>query len=177
MTKMIITIEKGLIYNVISTEPIEMTILDFDNKQNGEELDFDTREQDVLLSKKEFDLHKDQLEGISNVCKKLDQKLFTYATYKFYDGKGRRLSIFCDEGQITVIPCSRNDVFNKKIAKELYSQGISGNIYNVQCANQNEFIDWCRKHYKQIKNIYIPVDMTGKTVYNTILFDENEIDD
>ena len=51
-------------------------------------------------------------------------------TYKFYDVKGRRLSIFGVENAtgdkliITYFPCSKDEQFSKKDANEAYETGI-----------------------------------------------------
>ena len=85
-----------------------------------------------------------------------------YKAFCYYDKKGRRLSIFGEKGGlnvlITVIPCSKNDIFKKSIAKELYNR--TGLSLEVNCElfvipiiddkPRKSFIDWCElNYYKQ----------------------------
>ena len=50
-----------------------------------------------------------------------------YATFAFYDKRGRRLSIFGQDLQnksmlVTIIPCSTADKFSKKVGRDLFKQ-------------------------------------------------------
>ncbi len=87
-----------------------------------------------------------------------------WVTYKFYDEKGRRLSIFAEElkeleeneMEITVITCSKHDQFSRAEAKHLYAGYNWGKPYcNPQTfivpIKDNKpkwtFINWCRENY------------------------------
>lgn len=57
----------------------------------------------------------------------------TFNTFKYYDNKDRRLSIFCESNngvlKITVFPCSNDDSFSKKEAWKAFK---SGKVYDVK---------------------------------------------
>ncbi len=52
-----------------------------------------------------------------------------YSTYKFYDGKLRRLSIFARSNgtqlEVFVLTCSKQDEFSKKLAREVYENYLN----------------------------------------------------
>lgn len=84
-------------------------------------------------------------------------------TYKYYLPTGERLAIFYELGKVTVIPCSKQDQFSKKISKSLF-QGIKLNIndikhwqFEVVFANQEHFLQWCNNHYKRMFYVFTPV--------------------
>lgn len=79
-----------------------------------------------------------------------------FATYAFYDNKGRRLAIFYDDrGTATIIPCSKKDQFSKKVARAFYegevlppSAMLIGMTPNM---TQREFINYCDHIFKRLK--------------------------
>lgn len=87
-----------------------------------------------------------------------------YATFKFYDDKGRRLAIFSDGEVITVIPCAKADQFSKSKARELFNtDGIYREQYEVKNELHKDFMKWCFEHYKQLNINYI-VNENGLTI-------------
>lgn len=101
-----------------------------------------------------------------------------YSTFMFYDEHKRRLSIFArkvgDTLEITVIPCSKRDNFQRKIGRQLYEQVIAGDeVKGYYLANigikdgwpKNSFLDYCRKNfYKKIntkRKMYISLLKKG----------------
>ena len=108
-----------------------------------------------------------------------------FSTFKFYDKKGRRLSIFCEKPEIssphenniwviTVIPCRKQDEFNKKTGKSLYEEiktyytwySITGNAVKNEKLNHENFVvtfettpkklflEWCYKNYGIVRYQY-----------------------
>lgn len=86
------------------------------------------------------------------------------ATYKFYDNKKRRLSIFArkdgDSLEILVIPCSKKDKFIKRKGRDIYETVMAevgpepskyeydAHVLVLSESNpRKEFIEWCKKHY------------------------------
>ena len=80
-------------------------------------------------------------------------------TYKFYLPTGERLAIFYENRTITVIPCSKNDQFSKKIAKNIFNEiGINRIItdkynyftFDIMIGYQKQFLEWCDINYKKL---------------------------
>lgn len=108
-----------------------------------------------------------------------NQTVFDYVTYKFYDDKDRRLSIFgkYDEENKTmgihVITCSKKDSFNKEFAREQYklmTSDILSNfickpeIYNIPVTNgkpKATFLDFCKSKYHRKRERQLRLDITG----------------
>jgi hypothetical protein len=94
-----------------------------------------------------------------------------FATFNFYDQKGRRLNIFAEqEGndlKITVITCSRKDMFSKKKGRSLYEKWVTGEnateispkVHIVPISDtkksKKEFINWCRENFMRKRIIEI----------------------
>jgi hypothetical protein len=87
----------------------------------------------------------------------------SFRTFKFYDSKKRRLSIFAeiagDTIEVIVIPCARKDTFSKKVSKDLYKKitvdlidfkGVTTTNIGIKDNNPKAtFFEWCRKNYLQ----------------------------
>lgn len=91
----------------------------------------------------------------------------TAITYKFYDDKGRRMTIFgkkIDEThiEVTLIKCSRKDSFNKKEAREAINSIVTSGkgkingepvhpstvVIGPASVNwKKEFYKWCKENY------------------------------
>lgn len=95
------------------------------------------------------------------------------STFKFYNEKGRRLSIFAetvgDALQITVIPCSTKDQFSKAVGRNLFENIETQNCYfepyNVIIKNKKPkgtFMKWCKDRYRQMVTGTIEVQYLGK---------------
>jgi len=92
-----------------------------------------------------------------------------YNTYKFYDERGRRLSIFAlplpdNCLKITVLVCSKKDRFSRKVARKIFEEiALSKNelvsfpplhktarttVIKVEDGKLRKgFIEWCRKNF------------------------------
>ena len=84
---------------------------------------------------------------------------YQYSTYVFYNKKGERLSIFYNNREITAIPCSRKDIFRRKIGKLLYTTGVYNRVERVTISkdfSQREFINWCNTQYYRLYTEVIP---------------------
>lgn len=101
------------------------------------------------------------------------------ATFAFYDEKGRRLNIFAEQVEaglkISVITCSKDDQFCKKVGRALYMTWRSG-ITEVEGKKidtnpqefiltlkdstkpQREFIQWCRDNFYSLGNMAISIE-------------------
>lgn len=102
-----------------------------------------------------------------------------YVTYKFYDERGRRLSIFCIPGYeavmdgatipgkatklfIWVLPCSSKDNFSKAAARNIFEVhlenkdakiGISSLQIDVEDGKPKySFLRWCEENYFKYKD-------------------------
>jgi len=77
-------------------------------------------------------------------------KQFKWNTYVFYDDRGRRLSLFANPlengTEVTVLACSKKDIFSKKEAKRRYSEG-EGNVYSLSTNDFRSFFDDCLSKY------------------------------
>lgn len=94
-----------------------------------------------------------------------------WVTYKFYDDRGRRLSIFCEqcnkeELKITVITCSENDEFKRKTGRSLYLSGqvephmckCHPQVFRIPIGDKphQRFIEWCNNMYlRKVPAIYV----------------------
>lgn len=110
----------------------------------------------------------------------MEQKPNYYSTFKFYDERGRRLSIFAQPEKrgssqgskdilvIYVFTCSKQDVFSKKRGQEIFKDYLTGiqfggrfkyemkpfkHILHIDTNPKKTFIDWCRCHYKSEKDM------------------------
>lgn len=90
-------------------------------------------------------------------------------TFKYYDDKKRRLSIFAEKQEdnnlcITIIPCSRKDVFKKQISIDLFNNISLGKVENksfyqvvipiIENKPGKTFIDWCEHHCYKSRRLY-----------------------
>lgn len=100
-----------------------------------------------------------------------------YSTYKFYDERGRRLSIFAtvmNEAQIsvTIVTCAKGDKFSRKVGKALYEQWLEGTLRkSSDCHPQirliaikdgkpkKTFLSWCRETYYTTETGYFGVTL------------------
>lgn len=93
-------------------------------------------------------------------------------TYNYYDDRGRRLAVFCrfvspTEAEIFTLTCSRDDHFEKRIARAAYSQYIhTGKPLGCKPAIElvpiipeerelQTLLRFCRTHYYFYVNIEI----------------------
>lgn len=111
-----------------------------------------------------------------------------YVSYKFYDGAGRRLSIFCIPGYRTmeendmlpetvlyiyILPCSKKDTFSKLRAKMLFLRYRTYKNEGLKCPDVhpieiqvdviNEkpkwtFLHWCEKNYYKYQRTIMAVE-------------------
>lgn len=98
------------------------------------------------------------------------------ATFAFYDEKGRRLGIFAeiivDSLSISIITCSKQDMFSKKKSRELYEMwedsgrkhpDIHPMTFNISLKDKTtprkEFIIWCRENF--YSKMLLPVTLSG----------------
>ena len=86
-----------------------------------------------------------------------------WKTYKFFNEKGRRMSIFAkpESGgiEITVIPCSRHDQFCKAKARELYQEGkCHMEIFHADGNCFADFIKWCNNKYNKLITTFVKVE-------------------
>lgn len=80
-----------------------------------------------------------------------------YVTYKFYDERGRRLSIFAEMEEknlhITVYTCSKKDQFSRRVAKHMFFNEFPDghpNEFTIPIKDSKPkwtFINWCRENY------------------------------
>lgn len=98
----------------------------------------------------------------------------TYVTYKFFNKKNNRLAIFgeviSDNIAVTVIPCSKNDQFIKKKARELYEnikkgESVYYESFNLKGTDASDFFRWCKSKY--YKKLFIEADETALIVKYT----------
>jgi hypothetical protein len=99
-----------------------------------------------------------------------------FATFAFYDEKGRRLSIFgeqiADSISIAIITCSKQDMFSKKKGRALYEMWEEGgrkhpDIHPItanftlkdKTKPMREFIEWCRENY--YSQTLLPISILG----------------
>lgn len=109
-----------------------------------------------------------------------------FATYAFYDKKGRRLSVFCRflnalEAEIVTITCSKSDQFSKKISRAMYAEYISGEPFTfkpttkivaikLEEGEQTTLINYCQANYYTFVQVEMPVTVLFKyTDYKEIL--------
>lgn len=93
-----------------------------------------------------------------------------YSAFVFYNKNKQRLSIFAfeegDKLKITVIPCSKEDMFCKRIGRKLHAQIIE----DLKLKNETDltyetfeipieenkpkmtFLRWCNKNFYKLKN-------------------------
>lgn len=90
-------------------------------------------------------------------------------TFKFYDTRGRRLSIFgervgTDQLKVTVITCSKRDAFCKRVGRGLYERIVAGSdccspdstyIAVAEGKFKQTFILWCKSNYCKLAPIRI----------------------
>lgn len=93
------------------------------------------------------------------------------ATYRYYDSKGRRLSIFGKESikapgflEIVKIPCSFKDIFKKKVARDIYQQIEKGEVkakdqtfIRIEEGNSPgfQFDLYCKKTYRKMQDFQL----------------------
>ena len=98
-----------------------------------------------------------------------------YITYKFYDGDGRRLAIFYQDGKLTIIPCNKKDQFSTKKAKELFlKEEAYKETFNIEFKTQMEFQKWCEQtfskyYYFEVPGIISEASIHGMTEDSTII--------
>lgn len=103
-----------------------------------------------------------------------------YATYRFYDRKGRRLAVFCryltaTEGEITTFVCSKDDQFSKAFARRSYDVYVNdlpleegeevakphNTIINIppEWGEIKSLINYCNANYYRYFEFSIPVQV------------------
>lgn len=86
-----------------------------------------------------------------------------YITYKFYDQKKRRLSIFgkqidSENIEITTIPCNKKDRFCKKVSMDLLTEADAFKTVNtIKGSNLEDFLRHLRKTYVRKKEVKIEI--------------------
>lgn len=86
-----------------------------------------------------------------------------YSTYKYYDQKGRRLSVFCrflddDTAEIYTLTCSKKDQFSKNFAVKSYKSYINNGVTKTRplikkierkknLKEISTLIDYCNDNY------------------------------
>lgn len=87
-------------------------------------------------------------------------KEWDFSTFTYYDFKGRRLSIFGlikeDKILVTVIPCSKNDPFIKRVAKDLYKNGV-GDVLLIPGNTQKDFFNYVKQTYYKKLTTHVQV--------------------
>lgn len=99
-------------------------------------------------------------------------------TYRFFDEKGRRLSIFSRWMKkrsvliITVITCSKKDQFSKQYARDLFEEWRNpigkpypGEVHPIQLSLPIEnnkpkytFLKWCKENYFKKEKVIFAVE-------------------
>lgn len=75
-----------------------------------------------------------------------------FVTFRFYNSKGQRLTIYYNDNIVTVLPCNIKDQFSKQIGKSM-CQYEGANMYPtkehfaITFYKQKDFLDWCRVSY------------------------------
>jgi hypothetical protein len=99
----------------------------------------------------------------------------TYATFKFYNKQGRRMSIFGKQINPTQIEIysfvfnPKDKVFSHKKGWEEYNK--QNKIYDtiIFGENQEDFIRYCRSNYKKPQNIIVNADKILKIKHTPIV--------
>lgn len=110
-----------------------------------------------------------------------------YSTFKYFDKKGRRLSVFCRyvsplEAEMFTLTCSHSDPFKKKTAREYYESYINGNkkgnptieLVTIQPEEREIkcLLRYCRdKFYK--KELEYVGELHGVEIYDEVLIKYN----
>lgn len=87
----------------------------------------------------------------------MGEKIWDFKCHKYYDKKGRRLSIYAQKMgeylEIVVIPCSKEDKFKKKEADHLFLT-VPYTPESIKIENnkpRSTFLKWCKE------NFYLPM--------------------
>lgn len=114
-----------------------------------------------------------------------------YSTFKFYDDRERRLSIFGevagDTLLITVITCSNKDIFSKKVGRALYENFTAGAdnkevhpqtfVTEIKDSKPKQsFLQWCKENYYRHRYAMMAVEgrvlAKGKDILTNGIFEK-----
>jgi len=81
-----------------------------------------------------------------------------FITYKFYNEKRQRLTIWYDgDNTVTVLPCNNKDQFSKKVGNSLVKNTqkalYSKRFFGICFYNEKDFLNWCRVSYYKLQII------------------------